>query len=153
MSWRTFFPVPVAAAMVFGLTALILASAAGGLSPSLINPDEGGHYIQAMFLGDWIRAGVPSPMAFAKDYYAHFPRLTIGHWPPGWCMLEAPLVALFRPSPYGALVLAAFVAGLPAGAIVWAMQRIGRQRLGVGLGFAHVLLAPGGLDGLGIVVC
>ena len=140
MSWRTFFPVPVAAAMVFGLTALILASAAGGLSPSLINPDEGGHYVNALFLGDWIRAGFPSPMAFAQDYYAHFPRLTIGHWPPGWYMLEAPLFALFRPSPYGALVLAAFVAGLPAGAIVWAMQRIGRQRLGLVLGFAYVLL-------------
>lgn len=140
MSWRTFLPVPVSAAILFGLTALILASATGGLSPSLINPDEGGHYVNALFLGDWIRAGFPAPMAFAQDYYAHFPRLTIGHWPPGWYMLESPLFALFRPSPYGALVLAAFVAGLPAGAIVWAMQRIGRQRLGLVLGFAYVLL-------------
>ncbi|MES2444246.1 MAG: glycosyltransferase family 39 protein [Pseudomonadota bacterium] len=140
MSWRTSLPVPVSAATVFGLTALILAWITGGLSPSLINPDEGGHYVNALFLGDWIRAGFPAPMAFAQDYYAHFPRLTIGHWPPGWYMLESPLFALFRPSPAGALVLAAFVAGLPAGAIVWAFQRLGRQRLGLVLGFAYVLL-------------
>jgi 4-amino-4-deoxy-L-arabinose transferase-like glycosyltransferase len=131
---------PAASAIAFGLAALILAWLTRGLSPSLINPDEGGHYVNALFLGDWIRAGFPSPMAFAQDYYAHFPRLTIGHWPPGWYMLEAPLFALFRPSPLGALVLAAFVAGLPAGAIAWAMQRIGRVRLGCVLGCGYLLL-------------
>lgn len=140
MSWRTFLPVPVPAAMVFGLVALFVASVTGGLSASLINPDEGGHYVNALFLADWIRAGFPSPMAFAQDYYAHFPRLTIGHWPPGWYMIEAPWFALFRPSPFGALVLAAFVSGLPAGAIIWGMQRIGRRRLGLALAFAYVLL-------------
>jgi 4-amino-4-deoxy-L-arabinose transferase-like glycosyltransferase len=137
---RRFFPIPVTSAIVFGLTALILAWITGGLSPSLIGPDEGGHYVNALFLGDWIRAGFPAPMAFAQDYYAHFPRLTIGHWPPGWYMLEAPLFALFRPDPLGALVLAAFVAGLPAGAVVWAFERVGQRRLGLGLGLGYVLL-------------
>jgi 4-amino-4-deoxy-L-arabinose transferase-like glycosyltransferase len=140
MSWRTFLPVPVSAAMVFGVIALIVAWTTGGLSPSLINPDEGGHYVNALFLGDWIRAGFPSPMAFAQDYYAHFPRLTIGHWPPGWYVIEAPWFALMRPSPFGALVLAAFVSGLPAGAIIWGMQRIGRRRLGMVLALVYVLL-------------
>lgn len=126
--------------MVFGLIALFVASTTGGLSPSLINPDEGGHYVNALFLGDWIRAGFPSPMQFAQDYYAHFPRLTIGHWPPGWYMIEAPWFAVMRPSPLGALALAAFVSGLPAGAILWGMQRIGRQKLGLVLAAVYVLL-------------
>ena len=140
MPWRFPLSSPITAALGFGLAALLIALMTGGLSPSLINPDEGGHYVNALFLGDWIRAGFPSPMAFAQDYYAHFPRLTIGHWPPGWYMIEAPWFALFRPSPFGALVLSAFVAGLPAGAIVWAMRRVGRERLGMVLGLAYVLL-------------
>lgn len=134
------FPLPIVAALCFGATALLLAWVSGGLSPSLIGPDEGGHYVNALFLGDWIRAGFPAPMAFAQDYYAHFPRLTIGHWPPGWYMLEAPLFAALRPSPFGALVLASFVAGLPGGAIVWAFQQVRRPLLGVALGFVYILL-------------
>lgn len=146
MSLPRFLPIPLVAAGLFGVAALLIALFTGGLSSSLINPDEGGHYVNALFLGDWIRAGFPSPMAFAQDYYAHFPRLTIGHWPPGWYMIEAPWFALFRPSPHGALMLSAFVAGLPSGAIVWAFQRIGRVRLGMVLGIAYVLL-PLVIDG------
>ncbi|MCW3847812.1 hypothetical protein OF829_11230 [Sphingomonas sp. LB-2] len=137
---------PVTAAAGFGLAALLIALATGGLSHSLINPDEGGHYVNALFLGDWIRAGFPAPMAFAQDYYAHFPRLSIGHWPPGWYLIEAPWFAVFRPSPFGALLLSAFVAGLPSGAIVWAFNRMGRLRLGLGLAGLYILL-PLVIDG------
>jgi hypothetical protein len=140
MFMSRFLPIPLIAAILLGLASLLIARATGGLSPSLINPDEGGHYVNALFLGDWIRAGFPSPMAFAQDYYAHFPRLSIGHWPPGWYMIEAPWFAVMRPSPYGALLLSAFVAGLPSGAIVWAFARMGRLRLGFALAAFYVLL-------------
>jgi len=146
MPWRVPLPLPIVAALGFGLAAMLAALATGGLSASLIGPDEGGHYVNALFLGDWIRAGFPAPMAFARDYYAHFPRLTIGHWPPGWYMIEAPWFAIFRPSPFGALLLSAFVAGLPSGAIVWAFNRMGRVRLGLGLAGLYILL-PLVIDG------
>lgn len=120
-----------------GLLTLVVAWASGGLSPSLHNPDEGGHYVNALFLGDWIRAGFPSPMAFAQDFYAHFPRLSIGHWPPGWYMVQAPAFAVFRPSPFAALVASALVAGFPAVAILWASERIGQRWLGASLAFAY----------------
>lgn len=140
MALPRFLPVPIVAASLFGAASLLLAWLTGGLSASLINPDEGGHYVNALFLGDWIRAGFPSPMAFAQDYYAHFPRLSIGHWPPAWYMLEAPMFALFRPSVLGATLISAFVAGLPAGAIVWAFHRLGKAALGLALGAFYVLL-------------
>ncbi len=140
MHGRRLLPLPVPAAIAFGFAALALAWATGGLSPSLIGPDEGGHYVNALFLGDWVRAGFPAPIPFAQDYYAHFPRLTIGHWPPGWYLLEAPVFAALRPSPYGALLISAFVAGLPGGAIVWAFDRVRRPVLGLALGLLYVLL-------------
>jgi 4-amino-4-deoxy-L-arabinose transferase-like glycosyltransferase len=133
-------------ALLLGLVTLAVTAATGGLSPSLIEPDEAGHYVNALFLGDWIRAGFPSPMAFARDFYAHFPRLSIGHWPPGWYMVEAPLFALFRPSPQAAAIGSALLAGLPGIAILWAFARLGRSRLGLGLALAYALL-PLTLDG------
>lgn len=93
------------AALLLGCVTLVLAAATGGLSSSLIEADEGAHYVNALFLGDWIRAGFPPPVTFARTFYAHFPKLTIGHWPPGWYMLEAPLFAVLRPSPLAATCL------------------------------------------------
>ena len=140
MKLERLLPLPVFVAAFLGAVALNIALVTRGLSPSLANPDEGGHYVNALFLGDWIRAGFPAPMAYAQDYYAHFPRLSIGHWPPGWYMLEAPIFALFRPDPLRALLVSAFVAGLPGVAIFWAMARTGRAWLGLGLAFAYVFL-------------
>jgi len=123
-----------------GLAALALSAATGGLSRSFLDPDESAHYVNTLFLADWLRAGLPAPMPFARDFYAHFPRLTIGHWPPGWYALLAPAFALVRPSPFGAAMLSAFVAGLPALLIVWALDRVGARRWGVAAAFASLLL-------------
>jgi len=127
-------------APLFGLAALALSVATGGLSHSFLDPDESAHYVNTLFIADWLRAGLPSPMPFARDFYAHFPKLSIGHWPPGWYALLAPLFAVARPSPFGAAILSAFIAGLPALLIVWALGRVGAQRWGIAAGFAYLLL-------------
>jgi len=110
------------------------------VSRSFLDPDESAHYVNTLFLADWLRAGLPAPMPFARDFYAHFPKLSIGHWPPGWYALLAPGFAIARPSPFGAAILSAFVAGLPALAIVWALDRMGARRWGVAAAFAFLLL-------------
>jgi len=127
-------------ALPLGLAALALSAATGGLSHSFLDPDESAHYVNTLFIADWLRAGLPSPMPFARDFYAHFPRLSIGHWPPGWYALLAPLFAVARPSPFGAAILSAFVAGLPALLIAWALDRIGARRWGIGAAFGYLLL-------------
>lgn len=132
--------------LLAGLLTLATTAWTGGLSPSLIEPDEGGHYVNALFLGDWLRAGMPSPMPFARGFYAHFPRLSIGHWPPGWYLLEAPFCALLRPTPLQAAYASALIAGMPAVAIAWAMNRIRHPRLAIALALGYVLL-PLTLDG------
>ena len=128
------------AACLLGVLTLLVTWATDGLSPSLIEPDEGGHYVNALFLGDWLRAGLPAPLAFAQDFYAHYPRLTIGHWPPGWYMVQAPFFALLRPSPGEAAVASAFLAGLPGIAVLWCFARLGRAWLGAALAVAYALL-------------
>lgn len=130
----------IALAPLLGLAALVLAALTGGLSASFIDPDESSHYINTLFIGDWLRAGMPSPMAFAQDFYAHFPKLSIGHWPPGWYALLAPLFAVLRPSPFAAAILSAFIAGLPASLVGWGLFRAGAPRLAVAAAFVVLLL-------------
>jgi hypothetical protein len=134
------FPSALLWAPLLGLAALALSAATGGLSHSFLDPDESAHYVNTLFLADWLRAGLPSPMPFARDFYAHFPKLSIGHWPPGWYALLAPLFAAIRPSPFGAAILSAFVAGLPALLIVWALARIRATCWGVVAAFGYLLL-------------
>ncbi len=140
MSGSKSLPVAALWAPAFGLFALALSAATGGLSPSFLDPDESAHYVNTLFLADWLRAGLPSPMAFARDYYAHFPKLSIGHWPPGWYALLAPLFAILRPSPLAATMLGAFIAGLPALLVLWALDRAERRRWGIVAAFAYLLL-------------
>ena len=127
-------------AMLFGACALLVAAATGGLARSFIDPDESAHYVNALFVGDWLRAGMPSPMPFAVDFYHHFPKLSIGHWPPGWYALLAPVFAVLRPSPFGATLIGAFVAGLPAVIVAWGLRRTGHARLGIAAGLLYLLL-------------
>jgi hypothetical protein len=133
-------PVAVLWVPAFGLFALALSAATGSLSPSFLDPDESAHYVNTLFLADWLRAGLPAPMMFARDYYAHFPKLSIGHWPPAWYALLAPVFAVLRPSPSTATMLGAFVAGLPALILPWALDRAGQRRWGIVAAFVYLLL-------------
>lgn len=132
-------PLSLCVAPLFGLAALALARGTGGLSASFLDPDESAHYVNTLFLADWLRAGCPAPLAYARDFYAHFPKLSIGHWPPGWYALLAPGWAVVRPSPAAAAVFSAFVAGLPAALIVWALDRAGARAVGIVAGLAYLL--------------
>src|SRR5258705_5496858 len=46
-------------------------------------PDEPAHYVTSLMVRDYI-AGMDytDPMTFARNYYAHYPKVAIGHWPP-----------------------------------------------------------------------
>lgn len=126
--------------LLLGLAALALAAITGGLSRSFLDPDESAHYVNTLFIADWLRAGLPAPMTFARDFYAHFPKLSIGHWPPGWYALLAPSFAIMRPSPFGAAMMSAFIAGLPAALVGWGLFRSGALRLAIAAAFAALLL-------------
>jgi uncharacterized membrane protein len=45
--------------------------------------DEPAHLMSSLMLRDYLVGGLPGPpVAWAKDYYLHYPKVTIGHWPP-----------------------------------------------------------------------
>ena len=53
------------------------------------HPDEAAHYVTGVMVYDYFRAGMPAhPIAFAQDFYDHYPKVALGHWPPGFYLIE-----------------------------------------------------------------
>src|SRR5689334_8946402 len=72
--------------------------------------DEGMHYVTGLLIHDFIASGHWShPMAFAKDYYAHFPKVGLGNWPPGFPLIQSPWTFLFGVSRNSVLLLMMFL--------------------------------------------
>jgi 4-amino-4-deoxy-L-arabinose transferase-like glycosyltransferase len=94
-----FKPAPVATnrllVMVLStLFTLAFAVGGGGFSSDLGgDPDEAAHAVTALMLRDYLGGNLGQhPMTFAKAYYADFPRVALGHYPPLYYVLTAPLL-------------------------------------------------------------
>jgi hypothetical protein len=55
------------------------------------NPDEGIHYVTGVLIRSFILnpSAWTHPMAFAQDFYAHYPKVGLGNWPPLFELLQA----------------------------------------------------------------
>jgi hypothetical protein len=97
--------VPAAAASA----ALILGlQIAGGAYKAEFDgdPDESAHLVSSLAVYDYIVTQPhENPITWATRYYLHYPKLAIGHWPPGYYMIEAAWWLLFPPSRISAMAL------------------------------------------------
>lgn len=87
--------------------ALGLAFAGGSLASGFgAFEDEPAHVTTALMLRDWCASlDLAHPLRFAEDYYAHYPKVAIGQWPPvfhvalaGWLLalgVSSLAIALF----------------------------------------------------------
>jgi MFS family permease len=72
--------------------------------------DEAAHFVNSMVIRDYLTQGLGSnPLDFARQYYAHLPRVSIGHWPPFFYLVDALLVALWDRSIQAAIVFQAVI--------------------------------------------
>lgn len=61
--------------------------------------DEASHVVTSLMVRDYLAGGfleTPHPMRFAEDYYGRFPKVAIGHYPPGFYLLAAIFLLPFR---------------------------------------------------------
>ena len=99
--------------------------------------DESSHFINSLLAFDWLReAPLSNPLRYAERYYLHFPRVTIGHWPPLFYAVQAVVFALAGRSGAAAIGLQALIAGL---ACAWPASLV-QRRLGWMVGLATGLL-------------
>jgi len=78
------------------------------------DPDEPSHFVTGLMVGDYISALAPdSPMRFASNYYLHYPKVGLGHWPPLFYLVQAGWLLLFPASQVSVMALmAVLTAGL-----------------------------------------
>ena len=64
---------------------------------------------------DYAAAGAPgSPMAYGQTYYAHYPKVALGVWPPAFYIAQSAWTLPFSPSRTSILLLMAALAGTVA---------------------------------------
>ena len=114
--------------LIFLVLSLLLQWASGAHSSAFgSEPDESSHYVTGVMVRDYIAHGLPgSPIAFAKDFYIHYPRVAFGLWPPLFHVLSGVWMLVFG---VGRMSIMFLLAGLTS---TWAFvyYRIGMPALG-----------------------
>lgn len=116
----------------------LLLGQSGALQSDLgADPDEPAHAVTALMLRDYLAEDFGgSPMAFARAYYENFPKVALGHYPPGY-YLTAGLALLPHPDPDVLIILQVLLLAWIAAATV----RFAAPHLGAGPAWAAALLA------------
>ncbi len=105
-------------------------------------PDEGAHYINGLLIHDYMIDGLPgNPFKYALQYYIHYPRVTIGHWPPLYYVIQAAVYFITGPSIRAALFLPAVFGAAIAAVVGCVISRFAGWAVGVLAGIA-TLAAP-----------
>jgi hypothetical protein len=104
--------------------------------------DEPSHFLNGYFISSYLKAHFgANPLAFATDYYVHYPKISIGHWPPAYYGILG-LLFLVIPATYpwvfGVNVL---MASLPALGVAAALARLGGRTVAVA-GVVAFMLTP-----------
>lgn len=76
------------------------------------HPDEAGHYVTGLMVHDYLVSGhYLRPLEFAENFYIHYPKVALGHWPPLFYVVEALWMVLFSPSRISLVFLTSTIAG------------------------------------------
>ncbi len=109
-TWRRLDPQVPYAALAFAATVILLQAVSGTYSADFAaHPDEAGHFVTGVMVTDFLRHPTLAPMHFAEQYYLHYPRVSLGHWPPFFYLVEGVWFALTGVSRASALVLQAIL--------------------------------------------
>ncbi len=119
--------------------------------------DEASHFVNSAMLRDYaLHAFGSNPIRFALDYYGHLPRVSIGHWPPLFHLVQGGVFLLAGSSFTAALgfqvVIAASTAALTATLV---KARVGDGARGTFVGVVAglaVLLSPDVFGAVGMVM-
>jgi len=100
-------------------------------------PDEPAHYVTSLMVRDYIaQMHWFEPTQFAQDYYAHYPKVAFGHWPPLLYVVQAAWMLVFSPARASVLLELALLTTI----LAFSLYAIARARFGWKVGAAAGLL-------------
>ena len=108
------------------LAAVLLLQVIGGAYSAALSgtEDEAAHYVTGLLFRDYVASGLrTTPIEYAEDYYLHYPKVGIGHWPPVFYALQAVWTLPFGASRTSVLLLMAVIAA----ALAWSLYRFLRD--------------------------
>ncbi|MGV3661599.1 MAG: glycosyltransferase family 39 protein [Prosthecobacter sp.] len=128
--------------LVFLTLSLGQAWRLGGFDSDLAgDPDEGAHAVTALMMRDYLATGLPhgqSPLAFAEHYYQVFPKVALGHYPPGYYLPAAAALALWG-DPRALIALQCVLVAVLGVAVFCFMRRVWPGEGGVFVGLLTAL--------------
>ncbi|QIF03916.1 hypothetical protein [Roseimicrobium sp. ORNL1] len=109
------------------LFALMLQWANGAWHADLAgDPDEAAHAVTSLMVRDYLTDALPkNPLHYAQDYYEHFPKVALGHYPPGYYLITS-LVLLPFPQVVTLIALQAVFCGI----LGWQIFQLGHRLTG-----------------------
>jgi hypothetical protein len=131
---RAFLPT----AVVFGLLLLLVQWAGGAWSAEFDGyPDESAQFVTGRMLWEYVhKLPAGNPIAWAGQYYLHYPKVAAGHWPPAYHIAEAGWSLLFGSSRVSAMWLQWFFGA----AVLMCLFRIARRRMPLAVIYGILLL-------------
>ena len=128
--------------LLFSIAAVSLqALNAGYTSECARTYDEAGHFVTGLMMHDFV-AGLEwsSPVDFAEEYYLHYPKVAIGHWPPVFYLVQGAWMLIFSASRISVLVLLALLTALVSASIYRVLEPRYGGVASVGGGLLFILL-------------
>lgn len=90
--------------------------------------DEAAHFVTSLMVRDYLGTlstwPPPSPMPWAVNYYLHYPKVALGHWPPGYYIMQAVWWLFLPPGRFSAMLLNTAMAAAAAGLLLTMARRI-----------------------------
>jgi hypothetical protein len=90
------------------------------------DPDEAAHAVTSLMVRDYLTDALPkNPLHYAQDYYEHFPKVALGHYPPGYYLVTS-LVLIPFPQVVTLIALQAVFCGI----LGWQIFQLGHRLTG-----------------------
>lgn len=86
--------------------------------------DEAAHVVTSLMVRDYLAGGflkTPHPMRYAEAYYERFPKVALGHYPPGFYLVAGSVLLPFRSA--GTFLILMNLLAAAVGVVVWAIAR------------------------------
>ena len=85
----------------------------GALRSPFAGYDEAGHLVSGIMVYQYLHALTSAPVdpkSFAENFYDHYPRVSIGHWPPLFYVMQGMWFAIVGLSRHSVVALTVFIA-------------------------------------------
>lgn len=119
--------------LLFFTVQVVLQLASGAFTSEFGGyPDEASHYVTGLMVRDYIASShLGQPMEFAENYYIHYPKVSLGHWPPFFYVVQAAWTLLFSNSRVSVILLMALLTTILALTVYLAIKNEFGSKLGI----------------------